>query len=701
MLVFLLVTASQAFNVVATSSSTGVPGACGVWGLQSAVTSSSPSLLFLPVGVSVSATSVLYVVTEASVAVSADRNEVVAFNGAGQPLYSFNATVPKTIMPVDVAVAPNGLSIFVSDFNSNTVIQLSLTGEQLRSFPFIAPTGVAVNAAGTLLYVGDEGAATVVVIDLSSDSITQNISIPGLTGVLYDLAVDGSGHVYAALSSVNEVIQFAPNGSVVRSYGSGDSRGFDYPSGIAIDSQLHLIITDTRNNRVVILDQSGLQLYSITLTSSDGFSYPQGVAVHPSLPLIYVADAYNFRVAILNLTGCPAQPSSSATPLHALTSSYSASTSLSTSHASTSSSSSSGVPGACGVWGLQSAVTSSSPSLLFLPVGVSVSATSVLYVVTEASVAVSADRNEVVAFNGAGQPLYSFNATVPKTIMPVDVAVAPNGLSIFVSDFNSNTVIQLSLTGEQLRSFPFIAPTGVAVNAAGTLLYVGDEGAATVVVIDLSSDSITQNISIPGLTGVLYDLAVDGSGHVYAALSSVNEVIQFAPNGSVVRSYGSGDSRGFDYPSGIAIDSQLHLIITDTRNNRVVILDQSGLQLYSITLTSSDGFSYPQGVAVHPSLPLIYVADAYNFRVAILNPHGMPCTALLLSHASARTDIVVLSIDVAQYLTRIDLLVVIERCAWRVWCVGFAERCDVVVSFPAVPPSGRLSECHLRVVCGD
>jgi murein DD-endopeptidase MepM/ murein hydrolase activator NlpD len=109
-----------------------------------------------------------------------------------------------------------------------------------------------------------------------------------------------------------------------------------------------------------------------------------------------------------------------------------------------------------------------------------------------------------------------------------------------------------------------------------------------------------------------FGVAVGMDGSVYVADAGEAQAIRrIAPDGMV-----STIARGFDTPSGLAIDRAGVLYVADTGANAIRRVALDG----SVTTLSTD-FNGPVGVAVAPDGDMI-VADTYNDRIRAIGPDG-------------------------------------------------------------------------------
>ena len=239
---------------------------------------------------------------------------------------------------------------------------------------------------------------------------------------------------------------------------------------------------------------------------------------------------------------------------------------------------------------------------------------------------------------------------------------APTGIAmdasanIFVADTCNNKIRKISPEGTVSlfagsgeagwtdgtgSASSFDHPAGLAVDASGNV-FVADTYNHKI--RKISADGRVSTFAGSGYAGTRdgtgisasfnhpTGLAIDASGNLFVCDTENNLVRRIAPSGAVSTYAGSGSpgnndgdltAASFQYPSGIAVDSQGNVYVADTGNNRIRRIAPDG---YVTTLAgtgftgSADGvlsgasFDSPSGIAVDGD-GLVYVADTKNNRI--------------------------------------------------------------------------------------
>ena len=228
--------------------------------------------------------------------------------------------------------------------------------------PIVKPYGITV--ANGKIYVCDTVQADVLIIDLPNKKMTRlpgNINAGRLKKPI-NVAVDGKGNIYVADTSRLEVLQYAPDGSYLRSFGTGKEmkpvdirvddmfiyildhsssqvqvfdiitgdfmksigggddpkRRLSGPTNMAADGKGALYVSNFGNGRIIKLDRDGnfLMGYGRLGITVGEFGRPRGIAVDND-GFIYVVDAaaqhvqiFDAQMRLLMFFGNPGTPGS-------------------------------------------------------------------------------------------------------------------------------------------------------------------------------------------------------------------------------------------------------------------------------------------------------------------------------------------------------------------------------------------------------
>jgi DNA-binding beta-propeller fold protein YncE len=173
------------------------------------------------------------------------------------------------------ALFPGGYS-FPQSFGPSTVVKLDPSGKLLSPpSPFGSAhySGVAVNPTNGDVYVlGEEGGpiffspptpAMIFVYDPNTGALLSSFEVPAprnLGGLITDvqIAADSAGNVYVPNLAENEVLEYSPSGTLLKTFKGGSGAGaLKEPTGVAVDSSGNLWVADSGNNRIVELASSG------------------------------------------------------------------------------------------------------------------------------------------------------------------------------------------------------------------------------------------------------------------------------------------------------------------------------------------------------------------------------------------------------------------------------------------------------------
>lgn len=150
------------------------------------------------------------------------------------------------------------------------------------------------------LYVLDVGRERILVFD-GSGSLRRQIGFGPDVGFLSDLAVNGSGVVFAVDSVRKAVLAARPTDTVLAPLNEGLGADAEFPSAIVADRQGRLFIADQFGGGILILEQNGdfLGRQSAMGWKAGFLRYPTGLFAADGQLL--VADRANNRIQIFTI----------------------------------------------------------------------------------------------------------------------------------------------------------------------------------------------------------------------------------------------------------------------------------------------------------------------------------------------------------------------------------------------------------------
>jgi sugar lactone lactonase YvrE len=118
-------------------------------------------------------------------------------------------------------------------------------------------------------------------------------------------------------------------------------------------------------------------------------------------------------------------------------------------------------------------------------------------------------------------------------------------------------------------------------------------------------------------------VAVDRAGTtVYVAQPSAGAVVQYTPDGRVIRTIGAATGVPLQAPTGVAVDSQGNLYVLQGQLGRIDVIGPTGTRVRSITPAGDDAIdALSQGLAIDAGNNL-YVADERHSRILVLDSAG-------------------------------------------------------------------------------
>jgi len=423
--------------------------------------------------------------------------------------------------------------------------------------------------------------------------------------------------------------------------GTNSAAGFANPFGAAVDKAGNVYVADTYNHTIrkitptgVVATLAGNATHSGTndgVGAAARFYSPEGVTVDTN-GNVYVADTYNHAIRKITPTGVVTTLAGSPT-LH-------------------------GTNNGAG-----------SAAQFYYPYGVAVDTNNNVYVADTGNHTIrkiTLPDGSVTTLAGLALVSGTNNGTgtAARFYNPFGVTAGTNG-NVYVADTYNHTIRQITPAGvvSALAGLPTVSgtnngtgstakfnyPTGVAVEIAGNL-YVADYGNQTIRKVT-AAGAVTNVAGMAGVSGYTNGtgsaarfnqpsgVAVDGNGNVYIAdygnclirkMTSAAVVTNFAGKaGGLGTNDGTGSTARFNYPAGVAVDTNNNVYVADLANHIVRKITQAGVVATLAGLAGSTGvnngtgsaarFNTPTGIAVDTN-GTVYVADTYNQTIRKITP---------------------------------------------------------------------------------
>jgi hypothetical protein len=471
--------------------------------------------------------------------------------------------------PLGVAVDRAG-NAYVADSVNNTIRKLT-------------PTGVVTTVAGL---AGSAG---------SADGTGSAAQFNNPDGV----AVDSAGNLYVTDHGNNTIRKVTPvgtnwlvttlaglAGSTGNANGTNSAARFNYPAGVAVDTNGNLYVADVGNNTIRKVTSVGTNWVVTTLAgTAAGFNNPTGVAVDHA-GNVYVTDEANQTIRKV-------------TPVGVVTTLA-------------------GLAGSAG-----SADGTGSAARFNNPRGAAVDSAGNVYVADDDNQTIRkvTPAGVVTTLAGLTGSFGSADGTnsAARFAWPHGVAVDGAG-NVYVADSFNSTIREVTPAG---TNWLVTTLAGRATSGYGG----GTDGTGS-----------AARFNTP------FGVAVDSAGNVYVADLGNDTIRKVTPAGEATTLAGLAGSPGsadgtnsaatFNAPAGLALDSAGNLYVTDWGNHTIRKMTPVGTDWVVTTLAGRAGqmgsangtnsaarFYHPGGVAVD-SAGNVYVADAWNDTIRKMTPAG-------------------------------------------------------------------------------
>ena len=206
---------------------------------------------------------------------------------------------------------------------------------------------------------------------------------------------------------------------------------------------------------------------------------------------------------------------------------------------------------------------------------------------------------------------------------PRGIEIGSNG-NIWVAETGNKRLQQFTPTGtfvSKLTNAAFVEPWGIA--RGGGLIWVTDPGAGKI--FQFKEDGslvrtldVSKVVKLGALNGPPVGIDVDAFGNAWVAIQGSNQIIEVAPDGSLIFNFGGeGTEAGkFKGPLDVAVAPSGNLLVSDDLNNRVQVFETDGtfLRQFGTTGSANGQFKEPRALDVGPDGQL-FVADSANRRI--------------------------------------------------------------------------------------
>lgn len=216
------------------------------------------------------------------------------------------------------------------------------------------------------------------------------------------------------------------------------------------------------------------------------------------------------------------------------------------------------------------------------------------------------------------------------------VVFNPNGQTAYVMNSDSPYSISIintatnTVTGTiDTTAAPLVEPFYMAITADGTTGYVANADSANVTVVDLTTNVATQNITLPGPDNYVTNIIIAPNGTTaYASTYYTGVYILDITNNTVSGSVASGT---FNYPYAMAITADgSTLYVSNFYGNTVSVVDTAtNTQTAIVTDFNPATFNEPYGMALSHDGSTLFVCNYGGSSVSIVDTATHEVTGLV------------------------------------------------------------------------
>jgi DNA-binding beta-propeller fold protein YncE len=221
--------------------------------------------------------------------------------------------------------------------------------------------------------------------------------------------------------------------------------------------------------------------------------------------------------------------------------------------------------------------------------------------------------------------------TVPHFRPPsYGLAACDEYYCVYVSEFNSNTVHRVELSGcnNVTRWTVPQSPAGLSVNSAHNVLVTCQQTCTYPCRLqEYTTDGILvrQFCLYPNMHNASHAVQLPGGQFVVSICTSLGSVVVVGPDGRLMQSYGqpmdASQTHGvMTFPKSLAVTKNGLVLVADFGNNRILLINPlRSTVIQQLPLAAEGGLNGPRGLCLDESRRRLYVGEwNLNFDSRIL-----------------------------------------------------------------------------------